>query len=276
MVIADRPGSRGSRCARGPSRVTPRLRAVDAGLLDLRVQRRALGRGDLGPVAQQPQAGGQRRTYAQRAPARGRLASHRHVVGLEAKAASRCHGIHGDVAAARSQGVEDELAIPLELVHRRPAAEDVGADVAEAAVVGHHPHRHHRADPLAELVRIEAADRHHTPLLAELVPASHVALGRVVEHASGRGEEADHLGDAGEALPGVVGEAPQLDPVKRVAVEPAERHAGSLEAREALRERMRREAEAACVADRSRDAAGVETAVADLLVDAEGQVVVAA
>ena len=97
-------------------------------------------------------------------------------------------------------------------------------------MVGHHAHGHEAADALPELVRVEAADRDHAPLAAELVPAPHVALGRVVERARRRREEADQRADPVDLLAGVVREVPQLDPVERVAVEPAERDAGPLEA----------------------------------------------
>ena len=95
----------------------------------------------------------------------------------------RRHRVHRDVAAARAERVEDELAVALELARRRLVAQHVRPDEPERAVVGHHAHRHEGADALAELVRVEAADRDHTPLAAELVPAAHVPLGRMVEHA---------------------------------------------------------------------------------------------
>jgi hypothetical protein len=97
----------------------------------------------------------------------------------------------------------------------------------------------------------------------------------VVEDTARRGEEPDQRGDARDALPGVVREAPELDPVERVAVEPAVRHPGTPEADRSLGERVRREAEPAAVADSPRDRAGVEAAVLDVLVEPEREQVVA-
>jgi hypothetical protein len=205
-----------------------------------------------------------------------RLAAHRHVGRLEAEAACGRHRVDRDEAAALAQRAEDELAVPLQLARRRLLAQDVGADEPERAVVGHHPNRHDGTDPLAELVRVQPADRDHAPCPAQLVPAAHVALGRMVEHALRRQEEPDQRGDAADLLPGVVGEVPQLDPVEGVAVEAPVRHARPPEARRSLRERVRGEPEPAGVADRSRDRAGVAAAMAHVLLDAEGQVVVAA
>jgi hypothetical protein len=151
----------------------------------------------------------------------------------------------------------------------------VRADEPERAVVGHDAQRDDGTDTLAELVRVEAADRDDAPLAAELVPAANVGFRRMVEDPPGRGEEADQGRDAADALTGVGGEAPQLDAVHGLAVEAPERHSRALEADRALGERVRREAEAARVPHRARDRARVEAAMADLLVDSEGQVVVA-
>ena len=259
-----------------PCRVPERLGAVHAGLLDLGVQRRALRRGDL--ARRRAAAAAARPAACAPAASAGPPAPRRPSARRRPRSGSRARGppsrrrcSSGPRAARRRRSSRSRSSSP----RRRLAAQHVRADVAEAAVVRHHAHRHHGPDPLPELVRVEAADRDHAPLAAELVPAPHVALGRMVEHAPGRGEEADQRRDAADPLAGVVGEAPQLDAVKRVAVEAAERHAGPLEAHGALGERMRGEAEAARVADRPRDPAGVEAAVADLLVDPERQVVVA-
>ena len=81
-------------------RPAQRLDAVDAGLLDLVVEQRALGGGDLHPVAQQPEARGERRAHPQRAAAGRRLGAHREVVGLEAEAARGGDRVDRDVAAA--------------------------------------------------------------------------------------------------------------------------------------------------------------------------------
>ena len=78
-----------------------------------------------------------------------------------------------------------------------------------------------------------------------------------------------------DALAGVVRGVPELDAVQRVAVEPAERHAGPPEPRRALGERVRGEPEPAGIPHRAGDAARVQAAVPDLRVDPEGEVVVA-
>jgi hypothetical protein len=62
-----------------------------------------------------------------------RLAAHRHIGRLEAEAAGGRHGGHRDVAAACAQGVEDQLAIALELARRRRVAEHVRPDQPKRA-----------------------------------------------------------------------------------------------------------------------------------------------
>ena len=164
----------------------------------------------------------------------------------------------------------------IELSSRRLAAEHVGAKEAEGAVVGHQPEGHERADALADLVCVQAADRYHAPAAAEPVPLAHVALRRVLEHAARRDNEAQRLREALEGLGGIGHEAPELDAVERVGVERGERHAvtRALEAARAAREGVGRERETARRADCAQDAVGVELVV-DLGVHAEGQAVVA-
>src|SRR4029450_5703535 len=139
----------------------------------------------------------------------------------------------------------------------------------ERAPVAHQPQRDERPDPLPELVRVEAAERDCRSLAAELVPAAQVSLGRVGEHLSGAGQEADDLRDAAQALARVSGKAPQLDAVQGGTGEIAERHpAGAiLEPLRALRPGMRSEAEAAAVAHRLADRGRREAAVAHVPVE---------
>ena len=260
-----------------PFACTQGLGAVDAGLLDLGVQRRALGRGDLGAVAEQPQPGGERRAHPQRAPAGRRLAAHRHVVGLEAEPAGGRDRVDGDVAAARAQRVEDELAVVLELA--APAARCRGRACGCSGSCGGRPSR---ARGTTGPIRLPNWCASRPPIATTRRSRQSSSQRRMLRSGGwssmrpGAARKRIIWGMLERLLPGVVREAPELDPVEGVAVEPAERHAGPLEARRALGERMRGEAEAAGVADRPRDPAGVEAAVADLLVDAEGQVVVRA
>ena len=211
----------------------------------------------------------------ERADAGRHLRAHRRVTRLEAEAVRGRDGVDSDVAAALSQRIEHERAIVLELARGLLLAQHVRADQPERPVVGHDPDRHERPDPLAELMRVEPADRDDAPPLAELVPAAHVPLRRVVEHALRCGEQPDQPGEPVDLLARVVGEVPELDAVERLAVEGAIRHPGPPEPDRALGERVRREPEAARVAHRPRDRARVQAAAAHVVVDAERQVVVA-
>ncbi len=137
------------------------------------------------------------------------------------KAARGRDRVDGDVAAPVAQRSEDQLAVVAELAAGRSLAEHVRADEAKRATVGHDPQRHEAADALAELMGVETAERHHAAPAAELVPRPHVALGRMLQRAPRREDEAQQAGNAVHGLAGVVDEAPQLAPRSRVlGVEP--------------------------------------------------------
>src|SRR5215211_4159893 len=259
-----------------PPRVAVGLYAVNAWPLDFVLEPLPVGGGDLAAVAQQPQAARQRRPRPQGAAVRRRLRAHRQVVRLEREAAGGCDRVDGDVAAALPQRAVHLRAVVLEPARGRLLAEHVGADLSERAAVRHHPKRHERPDPLAELMSVESADCDHTARAQELVPATNVALGRVAERAARHEDEAGDLRDARGALGGVVHEAPELDPVQRLAVESLERHpGGALKSRRALREGVGREPETARIPHRPADAGSIECPVVDGLVEVEGEVVVA-
>ena len=99
----------------------------------------------------------------------------------------------------------------------------------------------------------------------------------MIERALRRDDEAQDVADALRRLRGVGDEAPQLDAVQAVAVEPVEGHslADALEAPRAPRPRVRREADPARVCDRPADRVCVEALVVDRLVEPEREQVVA-
>ena len=211
--------------------------------------------GHLRAVPQEPDPGIARQPSAQRV-----------AVGLEREPARGRERVHRDVAAARAQRVEHGLTA------RLAVDQDVRADVPERALVRHQPQRHPPPDADPDLVRVEPADRHDGPLPAQLVPRAHVALGRMVDVAVGRRQEPDDVAPALDRLAGVVHEAPQLEPLDAVKV--AERDPAPLEQLRSLRERMRREAEAALCLDRLAHLGGRAPDLLDDRVDPEREVVV--
>ena len=149
--------------------------------------------GDQVAVPQQAQAAASGvRARSVRRPA-GASAPIGQVVGLEGEAPRRSHHVGGDVAAALAQSRVDLVAVVPDLAGGRLGAEHVGADETKRAPVGHHPQGHDRAHADAELVGVEAAERHHPALAAERVPGLHVPLGGMVERVGRAEDEAQQL-----------------------------------------------------------------------------------
>ena len=279
MLSAGRSGSRRSRCAsarargagprrgRRPARAPPGRSSVAASAV-------AIG----SPSRRRRRCGGRRHGGAERVLAGRRLGRpSRSSPGREREAARRAERVHREVAAPVAQRGVHLVAIVVELAGRRLAAEHVGAQVAEGAVVGHQPEaartgrsacrsggRRARRSPPRAGVRQR---RSHSRRLRS-GGCSSTRPGATMKRSASR--------EALERLRRVGHEAPELDAVERVGVERGERHAvaGALEAARAAREGMGREREPARGADRAQDALGAEPVV-DLVVHAEGQAVVA-
>ena len=177
-----------------------------------------------------------------------------------------------------AQRAEHGRAVRVDVARERLGHEQVRAQVAERALVGHQPQRHAAANADADLVGVDATERDATAPRAQAVPLVEVAPRRMVEEPAGRGDEREQLADAVDAFGGVGHEAPQLDARVALGVEVAPRHprAAALEALGSLRERVREKAEATSGLDARDDLRRRQVAVVDGLAQAEREVVVLA
>ena len=121
---------------------------------------------------------GPRNAHVDVVPAGGRLAAHLNDAGralrVEAKPLGGRERVDRQVAAPLAQRAHHGLLAQL-------LAEDVGAQMAERALVAHQLERHPAGDPLPDLVGVDPPDGRHAPRRAHPVPGRQV-LGRRVVH----------------------------------------------------------------------------------------------
>ena len=283
-VIAGRSGSRGSRCARGrgrpgrprrgrrrrPRRGAPgSCRSCVATSAPSRIRRTRAGAGSRTRSVQSPAAAS--------SPIAARAVAARPRTGIPCAGATR---VHRQERVAGPQRAEHRGAVRLELVPQRLVHQQVRAQIAERAPVGHQPQRHAAARRGS---RSGARRRRRAPTQRRRRQSrshsSRLRRGGWSRNRCGRRDERSRSRDAVRRVSAVsVDEAPQLDARVAVGLEVVPRHplAAAPEALRPARERMCREAEPArLVHARRRSAAGSCPRWSIGSVEAEGEVVVA-
>ena len=230
-------------------------------------------------VAQQAQLRVERRVRA--SACAGRRAPRRPSAGRRPRSESRAPGraSRRRCSSARSAAPRRPARGRARARRRRPLAQHVGADEAKRAVVAHDPQRHDRADPLAELVGVEPADRDHAAARGRARPRRCMLRCGRVRRARGPGatrkrsisatldtDSPVSLTKLHSSMPSSASQSSASNGMPGPA---------RLKRSEPARERVGGEAEPAGGAHRRADAGGVELRVVDLLVDPEGEVVVA-
>ncbi len=155
-----RSGSTAPTCARARG-LAVGLDAVHAGSLGAVLEARAVRGRHLRAVAHQAHARRRGQLHAQRPVAGRRLVAHgerRSVsLGPEPEALRGRHRVHREEGVPGPQRAEHRRPVCLELVPQWLVHQEVRAQMAEGALVGHQAHRHAAGDADPDLVRVGAA-----------------------------------------------------------------------------------------------------------------------